>query len=465
MSRLLRSAILALVVVAVATTLVNRNLLAQVVPDPAAPSKPETKAPEYPEIKDAVEKFQVRQFDDALTLLEKAVKKYPDLPPAQVLMFELFARANQPALARNALERAVLADPDEPQAYVILANIALQEGRVTEAELLFQKTNSLLKGFTKSMKRKEAIEKQTIGGIAQVAEAREKWELAETHLNALLALDAKDTVALQRLARAMFKQKTPKVKDAYDKLKEAAKIDSKNVLTPEAALGLLYQQYPDEANAEIWMKKALDKAPKDLRTRLVVARWYLDSGKLTEAKTQAAEAMKIDEKSLEAKLVAGVIALFQKDYKTAEAYFQDVHLQQPDNFASSNNLALALCEQTDADGKPDPVKLRRAMVYAAQNVQQNNRSPEAASTLGWVCYKAKDLDRAEQALRQAASLGNLRPDTAFYLAQVAYDRGNKELAKNLLIETLKNRSFAMKPESEKLLAKIKSEPAPKKDEK
>jgi len=141
-------------------------------------------------------------------------------------------------------------------------------------------------------------------------------------------------------------------------------------------------------------------------------------------------------------------------------------VQSPGNFAASNNLALALCEQViESSGKPDPVKVNRALEYANGNYQASPRNPETASTLGWVLYKAGYRDRAEGALRLAASSGNLSPDTAYYLAQVSYDGGNKELARNLLEAAVKTVSFSMRPEAQRLADKIKAEPPPKDKEK
>ena len=67
-------------------------------------------------------------------------------------------------------------------------------------------------------------------------------------------------------------------------------------------------------------------------------------------------------------ILRGVVALFEEDYPKAEEYFQLAHLQSPGNFAASNNLALALCEEVDpVTGKPDAAKLRRHLEFAKQN--------------------------------------------------------------------------------------------------
>jgi tetratricopeptide (TPR) repeat protein len=458
-----------------------RPVLGQVIaPETPNTPKAETAPAKIPEADEAAKKFQNRDWDGALALLEAAVKKNVDLPPAHVIMFQWFAQSNQGFLARMALERTVMNEPKDPEAFVILGNIALQERRITDAQLLFLKAQQLLGPFDKSLKRKNILEPQTISGLASVDEAREKWPDAQAQLDALLKLSPKDAMAMQRLARALFQQ--TKAAEALKWLRESKKADERNILTPEAALGRFYEQYGDHKDATIWMAKALEKAPEDLATRLVAAQWCLETAQLDDAEKHTVKAMtladderrhateatatQVEARLLNAKVLRGLVALFRKDFKTAEKFFEDAHLQSPGNFAASNNLALALCEEKiESSGKPDPAKVNRALEYANANYQTSPRNPETASTLGWVLYKASYRDRAEGALRLAASSGNLSPDTAYYLAQVSYDGGNKELARNLLEAALKTVSFSMRPEAQSLADKIKAEPPPKDKEK
>ena len=61
-------------------------------------------------------------------------------------------------MARMMLERAVINAPSDPEAYVLLGNIALQERRVTEAEMCFNKSKELLASFS-IPDRKKILEK------------------------------------------------------------------------------------------------------------------------------------------------------------------------------------------------------------------------------------------------------------------------------------------------------------------
>lgn len=410
---------------------------------PATPPPPEIK-----EVKDAIAAFQKLDFDGALKALKTAVSKNADLPPAQVLMAQLFAQANQAQGVRTSLERAIIEEPTDPEAIVILADFALRESRVTEAGLLYAEAGRMMPGFTKGPKRKEVLEPRVSSGLAAVAEARGDWPLAQKHLEATLKLAPKDAMIMQRIARAMFQQKS--ANDALQMLRQAYGADKTNVLTPEATLATFYEQYGDHKNAQKWMGKALVAAPKDLKTLLVAGQWCLETNQIEEAQTHASNAMQADPASLEAKVLRGVVALFLKDYKGAETYFEAAHLQSPSAFPASNNLALALCEQPN-----DKMKLQRAVEYATTNARQYPKAAEAASTYGWVLYKAGQLDQAEQALRQAAQSGNISSDTAYYLAQVSFDRGRKDDAKQLLQAALKNeRPFSKRQEAEALLKKL-----------
>jgi tetratricopeptide (TPR) repeat protein len=436
---------------------------------PKAAASKEKPTPEAQAVQEAFEFFKVRKYKECEQELEKAAKKFPEtLPPAPIVMAQLFAGTQQAGMARGSLERAVKDYPTDPEAYVTLGTIAVQEGRVTEASAMFNKALDLLPNFKTSAKRKAALEPQTISGLAAVAERREEWAPAQSQLERLLKVlpEKEDTAtfraqALLRLARVLFKQQD--AVGALKNLRAAYDLDKKNVLTPEAILGSLYQQVDDDRNAGIWMANALRRNPEDPRTRLFIGQWSLETDQFKEAREHAEKAIQLDPKSAEAKNLRGVVALFEKKYSDAAGYFESVHLQSPGNFAASNNLALALCEQEDK------TKLQQALEYANNNFQANPKSAEAASTLCWVLYKAGDIDRAERAIQVAlqSGQGNMSPDTAYYLAEILSKRDKKEEAKNVLKAILtkgangKIRPFAMRPEAQKLLTQLESEPAPK----
>jgi tetratricopeptide (TPR) repeat protein len=431
----------------------------------------------YPEVQQAVNLLlsPARDLPGATKLLEGAAKKYPELPTAHVVLYQIFAQLNQPGAARAQLELAVKNNPSDPEAYILLGNIALQERRLFEGSKDFDTAKQVLGPYV-NKDRKPALEQQALSGIASLAEAREDWKEAENKLQDLLKLspDEPNLVARQRLARALFWQGF--AKEAYEVLKKAKAIDKETAeknkareifLTPEAIMAQYYAQFeaPKTENAKIWFDASLKQAPNDLATRQVVAVWALENGFVSFAKEQAVNALRIEDYdaglvpekqkyrgSNVGHVLRGLVALWEKDWPEAEKDFQSVLLASPNDFVARNNIALALVEQDD------PLKKQKALVYADNNRKDNPKSPDASSTLGWVYFRRGEFDLARLALDQAIQLagGLNNADTATYAAHILFHQGNEWQARELLDGILKaDRPFSMKKEAKELFEKVK----------
>ena len=402
-----------------------------------------------PEVQEAVTKFRLGDTTGALESLRKAAETHPELPPAQVIMATLYASAKQGEAAQNALRKATQEAPNDPEAYIMLGQGALQSKRLTEAESILEKAESLLNDFKGTQDRKERLSAITHSLLAQLAMSQKNYAAAQSQLDALLKLKPDNAKARVMLARAMFEQE--KYQEATEELKKAAAEDEE-ILTPDAILATWYEDKGDRKKAAELMKAALTAKPKDLKTRLQAAQWAFGIKNLEQAAEQAAIARQIDPDSLPAKLVSGNIAIFQGDYKTAEAFLTDAHLQSPANFTATNNLALALAEQDDEKKK------QQAAQYASVNVRLYPKRGEPWSTFGWVMYQLGQLDQAEQALKQATQFPPISADTAYYIARVDVDRGRKDDAMKLLERALQSTSatFSKRADAEALLAKLKS---------
>jgi tetratricopeptide (TPR) repeat protein len=408
------------------------------------------KQPEMVEIKDAIARFKDRDVEGTLKNLEAAVKKNADLPPAEVLLAEFFAQTNSIQGYVAWMEKAVAKYPEDPEAYVRKAELALRNGQYTEADLLYKKAAELMPNFKGNQKRKNDLLPRIARGQATVAEGRENWPLSQKHIEDWIKLEPKSDQALVGLARVLFKQKKPR--ESYEKLKEAKAANPKN-LAPEAQLAMFYLDFGDKDQTKQWTEQALKSWPKEELTWRIAAVIAVQLEQFDEAQKRAAKAYELDSNSLPAKLLLGNVALFKKDYREAEKYFEAVHLSTPESFEASNNLALALVEQKD-EGKK-----RRALGFAQNNAQQYQKTQngtEALSTLGWVLYKMGKPEEAQRYLRSAINAGNFQPDTAYYFAVVEKEMGQKETAKKVLEQTLTSspQPFTMKPEAKLLLEQL-----------
>jgi tetratricopeptide (TPR) repeat protein len=398
------------------------------------------------ELNDALGRFQQGDVDGALARLNDLTRDDPELPPARVILAQFQASANQAAAMRSSLEQAVAETPSDPEAYLILGDLATREGRLTEAGLLCAQADKLVAALSAANPRKQSLDRRAKLGLAWVAEARHDWQAAHGYLDALANSEPGNTGILQRLGQALFHLE--KRDEALAKLKAAAEADQ-NALAAEVLMALLHQEAGDTERAAALMNQAVEANPEDFKTHLAAAQWAMNAQRLDEAARYADAAVTLAPDSIEAKLLRGTIALFSGDYQAAESDLEAVHLYTPANFAAANNLALALCEQNDESKK------RRALEYAQINGRQYPKQKEALSTLGWVLYKSGQLDNAESVLREAAAGAGPSGDTAYYLARVLIDRGRGAEAKPLLSTALKTKlSFLYREDAENQLKKL-----------
>lgn len=406
---------------------------------------------QYKEINGAITRFGDRDIDGCRAILERARNNNPKLPPAGVMMAMLWLNVNQLLPARAELEQTTAKSPADPEAYLMLADLAFQDRRVTDSAVLFDRATQLTAAFEENPKRKRDFEIRCNAGTAAVAEAREQWADAQKHLEAWIALDPDNAGAHFRLGTVLFQLEQEEA--ALAEFQEARKLDA-NALQPELALARLYDEDGKKDVAKKWIEAALKSAPEDAPVLLAASQWYLGQDDLETAKTIAEQVLAKDPKSLDGKIVRGVIARVARDYPTAAQFFNDAHVQSPGNFAASNSLALVLIESEEKESQQRAVEMAEANVarYRENSPQQVN----ALTTLAWVYYKLGRREDAEKILDQIARNNALTSDGAYYVAKLLSDRGEKDRAKAILEEVLTNEAvFATRPDAADLLKTLK----------
>lgn len=403
------------------------------------------------EVNAAIARFRERDVDACRAMLERAHNANDKLPPPGVMMALLWLSVNQLGPARAELEDTVVKFPGDPEPYLMLADLAFQERRITDADTLFERAGSLAAAFDANPKRKRDFEIRTSAGNAAVAEARRQWEPARGFLAAWLKLDPDSASGHQRLGVALFH--LGQEKEALAEFTEARKLDAK-AAQPELTLARLYDEAKRHDEAQALVEKAVKASPEDPQVLLAASQWYLGRNELQQAAARADAALKLDPKSLDAKIVRGAIARVARDYETAKKYFDDAHVQSPGNFPASNSLALVLAESDDQ------ADLRRALEMAESNAKLHRESSpqqiNSLTTLAWVFYRLGRRDEAEKIIEQLSQNNALTSDGAFYAARMLADRGDTERAKEILEQVLPREPvFASRADAEELLAKLK----------
>jgi tetratricopeptide (TPR) repeat protein len=415
--------------------------------------------PYYQDVADAIRQFGAKNYAAAYEHLEAAKKSTPRLAPPEIMMATLHLDAEQPAQAIAFLERAILRVPQDPEAYLILAERALAEGRYSEAEFMFQRATKNVESYTDNPRRKQDIQVRALSGASSVDEARANAKDAKPKLESLIKLDPRNTGAYERLGRVLFALGDQKA--AYAAFQSAAEMDKK---LPPAELSMAYL-FTDRPTVEKWLNFALNKGRQDLRTQLGAANYMLKHNQLDTAKTHAEEAVKLDPDGFDANATAGLVARAMADYPKARAYLEKAHLLAPTHTGVINNLALVLVE-TPNEGR------ERALEFAELGTRQSGNSREAMSTLGWIYYRLNRRREAERAFSAAMTMPDgstsktMSSEMAYYLAHLAKEQGNIPEAIQMLKEALNTElPFAYRKPAEEFLAQLskldKSQPASK----
>jgi len=405
------------------------------------------------EVTGAINRFRDRDIDGCRAILERAKSNNAKLPPPGVMMAMLWLSVNQLGPARAELEDCAVKFPKDPEPYLMMGDLAFQDRRVTDADMLFKEATRLTGEYTENAKRKRDFDIRCNAGSAAVAEARKQWELAQKHLQAWIDLDPDNASAHQRMGIVLFQLSKPQ--EALEQFREAKKLDQKAV-QPELAMARLYDDAKKRDTAKKLIEAAIKEAPKDPAVLLAASQWYLGQNDLERAKVIAEDALKLDAKSLEGRVVRGAIARVARDYATAEKFFYDAHVQSPGNFPASNSLALVLIESDDKDSRQRALEMAEANV--AMHRENSPQQVNALTTLAWVYYRLGRREDAEKILAQITQNNALTTDGAYYVAKLLSDRGEKDRARKILEEVLANEPmFATRPDAVDLLAKLKKD--------
>ena len=397
-------------------------------PDPG-PTDVEDAATKYPELAEAQKKYAARDVEAALELLENAAKKYKELPPAKVMLASIHFRANNAAGGKAALDEAARDDPKHPEPFLVLADLAIREGRFTDAAMLVEKAIANTAAFGGDAEKRKKLQIRCYAALVPISQRWKQWDQAKSDLDRWLALDSKNPVALYRLGEVLFHQ--GKRKDAYEKL-QAAKKENDTLPSPAVVMGRLFLAAEDKPKATQWMNYAADQAGEDKQLKLGVARWHWGQSNIADAKKHVDAVLEADPHLVDAKYLRGVIAFYEQDYDNAKRQFESLLLQRQNHLGANLHLALALLEQNSESS-------RRAAVDLIQRIQRaapNNAA--VVATMGWIYYRTGKHEMAEK-LFKALGSRNLSIEAAYYIAKVQADRGKKDEAKKLLDIVIENK--------------------------
>lgn len=404
---------------------------------------------QYPEVEKAIVRFRNQDGEGALAFLKEAKEKHSKLPPVYIMLAKLQVMHQNTQGAYNLLELQVAEDPADPEAYLLLADQAFAGNRTAEAEALFEKAAPLVEKFTGNEKRKRDMQIRVLAGKAAVHERRGKWEQALELLQQWVEIDPDNAMSHARLGVTQFRIGKPKL--AIDEFTTARKLN-KELPHPFASLGQLFAQSNDQENAKKSFEKAYAEDKSDPNTVRSYAEWLLQQGELDKAQEISGELRKLTPDAPVAVLLDGVVALMQGQKDRAEEAFMKVLSLDPNNARANDLLALLLIESSD---KADQ---ERALRYADSNTKIYQNNPQANITKAYVLYKLGRMAEMQEPL-QIGTRGQLQTDSAYLIARIMADQGQKDKARQALEQVLAQKQglFIFRQQAQELFDSLSKE--------
>ncbi len=405
----------------------------------------------YDEIDKAIQRFRNGDSGGALEFLKTAKEKYPKLPPVDTLYAKMhFAVRNANAVKAGLvyLERSVVNNPEDPEAYLIFADQAFKGRRITEAQALFKLVDPLVQKYSENTKRKQNFTIRLLAGHAAVAESRQQWDQAQEWLEKWVEVAPESAAAHQRLGGTLFQNDKPR--EAFEMFTKARELNSE--VHPYVALAQLFSRDGDTEKAQKAFEKAYEEDKNDAKTSRAYAEWLIQQGKLDQAQTIAKALLDQDPNSITALLLDGIVAQMQGQAERAKQSMTKIISLDPSHFTATDLLALILIQSDDVANH------ERALKYANMNSRNFPNSPGANITRAWILYRLGRTAEFQAALKKVGR-SNVPLDSAFLIAKIMVAQDKKDAAIRELDKLLQAKSglFIFRREAEELLNKLQSE--------
>ncbi len=414
--------------------------------DQLIPGDLDDKSERYKKLTQAIVEFRSRKPLDAEKIFEEISKTEKTFPPKTLMMAGLFFAVNDATRGRALLEKTTLDYPEYPATYAGFARMAINTGRVTDADALLRLMKTKIEGASWTKDQMEQFQIEWLDIMTDVAIARSKLDEANNHLIQLKTILPDNGKIPLRQAEVAFKQE--KVADAI-KFLDQARAKQDNVLASPLVIANWYRAANKLDKLEEWITKASTDHPDDKNVQVEYARWLIEKGKLSKANIWISKAVQGGANEYTTTYMKGQIAFLKQSYDLAELHFSRIHNAQPANVDAANLLALSLVESGNLD------KQRKALELATVSVRMNPQNISSISVLGWIFLKTGNAQQAAAHLGKVTQANRIPPESAYFVAKFLADQNRTADAIKVLRAIDVNQGvFLYRAQADALLTKL-----------
>ena len=418
--------------------------LSEMLPGGIAPGSPRESA-----FKNAIEIFRTGKVKETLAAFDEMAKTDADLPPSQLIMAGLSFAVGDRQSGVGILEKCALQHAGHPSVYLSFGQLALNDGRVTDAAVQAEKAAAVIDGGKFSPAQLKFFKAKQIELGANVFLRRRQYDASRAALARLQSIEADRPAYFLALAELDFKEK-----DDYEgalasleRFAETAEQPKKPILT----LVEWMQQSGKTDLAVNWMDRAVRENPTNKEIQLSAARFAMAREAFPDALISVRNFEKEAGETFATKDIKGRIAFAQQNYGVAEAHFQVLNERAPQDINYANVYALCLIESNDKE------KQEKAKIISQKVVQAIPENTLAVSALGYIHLRLGQLDEAKMLLGRAARSNKVTPEISYFIASLLHQTGQSKQAGAVIEQSLKAKSlFLYRSAARELANKIKA---------
>ncbi len=351
--------------------------------------------------------LQNKEYDDLIKLIKDFLRANEKDVANWGALGDVYLRQGDDKEARNAYQKMIDLEPQNPQGYVKMALLS-RKNKQSEAAAQFLET---------ALKQNPNYHPALRLLLALHHEKKQPAKVLET-ARAAVAKAPKNAEIHQILGEVLLAQNQPEA--------AAAALEEALTLNPNdpAALGLLIRAYEGSPDTAKIMQK-LERKAEDPQAPFFYA---LALAQLYERQRQGDKAIALYNRLLERRVAPMVV---------------------------KNNLAYLLAEY-----QPTPENLARAQKIATETLDNSPEDPRLLDTLGWIYCRQKNYAEAKKYLEKAVDKFPKHPVLQYHLGFCVAKLGDTAAARTALEKALAAKdSFPEREAAEKLLQSL---PASKK---
>lgn len=353
--------------------------------------------------------------DQAATMLEGMVGRFPQAPMAQYLLGIAYATKGDRTKAREALQRATTLAPDFAPAVLALAELNLRSGD-------FAAATSLLAPLAQK-------QPNTLSVALMLAQAYRGQGNLEGALGVLQKAESQSPNNAQIIFfRGTILRQQGKLVDARTAFENAAKLTKESgPLEQLVELDLLAKDF---ASARRHAEAAIAAAPTSGTAYMALARVFVASNQYAEAIANFQQAIVKAPKNLEALTTLAVLQDMQKDYAGARDSYERLLAVAPNSNIALNNLAYIYAEHFNDLDKALDLARRARSIFPDE--------PQAGDTLGWILYRKGEFQQALNILRDSGAKLPDNTEVQYHLGLASYMMGREGEAQSALSKAIQS---------------------------